>query len=206
MRAVGTIVVLAMLGVLVRPSVALARQTGSGAPAQTAAPKPADRAALDDEKRGPLTMVGWTYSSIARNGATVNINLMRGKNVPGEDAAAWRGLQLTGTVGRRAVEVGLGYARMTIAQIPFGYEFRALAGRRWTASTELSPAHTYAGGEATVMFTVLRLTAGLVAPIDPGQSHKPVLTGSVGVMFFLSGWTQKERAGSRARRMPPGKK
>jgi hypothetical protein len=147
----------------------------------------AGQPAAAPDRPGRLVMAGWTYSSIVRNGVTANVSFSRGREVPNQDARVWRGVQLTGTVGRRGAELGLGYAWTAVAQIPLGYEFRALAGRRWTPSAELSPGRTYVGGEAAVMVTMWRFTGGLVVPIDPRRSHRPAMTGSIGIVMFLTG-------------------
>jgi hypothetical protein len=168
----------------------LVEQTATQPPPAPQAPS-ARRAR--DEARGVLGMVGWTYSSIIRNGVVANLNLSRAKKVENEDASEWRGLQLTGTVGRRGFEAGAGYARMTIAaQFPIGYEFRGLAGRTWMASGNLAAGDVYAGGEATLMFAILRFTAGAIVPITGDASRHPVLTGSVGVVLFLTKWKKVE--------------
>jgi len=182
------------------PRTQIQTQTGPDVlePARTQAPPapqapPATRETRD-VSHAPLGMVGWTYSSVIRNGVVANINLSRGQDVKGEDAMLWRGLQVTGTVGRLGFEAGAGYARMMIAaQFPLGYEFRGLAGRTWMTSGSLAPGDVYAGGEATLMFAVIRFTAGLIVPVTGAASHRPVLTGSVGIVLFLTKWTKAER-------------
>ncbi|HEX5071208.1 MAG TPA: hypothetical protein VFV78_13415 [Vicinamibacterales bacterium] len=85
-----------------------------------------------------------------------------------------------------------GYGKYIFSSLPGGYEFRGLVGRRWEESETLSPARTYVGGEATLMFVWFRFSGGLVVPIDAGRPHQPVLTGSIGWMIPLTPLWNKE--------------
>jgi hypothetical protein len=152
-------------------------------PAAPTASAPA-RAAQTDDPRWPLFMAGWMFDSVLRNAATGSVILSRRQGT--RDWALWRGVQASGAFGARGFQVGLGYGRMRIEQIPIGYEFRALGGRVRKDSRGLTADEWFAGGEATVMFAFLRLSGGVVVPTGSGASRKPLLTGSFGISFFFS--------------------
>jgi hypothetical protein len=124
-------------------------------------------------------MAGWTYESIVRNGAIATVTFSRREGE--RDTALWHGIQATTVVGDRGFELGLGYGQY----LALGYEFRALTGRPWTASSGLEPGQRYVGGEAAFMFLFFRASAGLVVPVGSG-SHEPVLTGSFGFVQLFS--------------------
>ena len=140
-----------------------------------------------DDPRSPLVMAGWTFDALLRNSATVNIIL---SNRKGTDTALWRGVQPTATVGRRGFELGLGYGRYESIDdwLSFGYEFRAIGGRLWTASHGLEADRWFAGGEATFMWGFVRASGGVVVPTD-GSRHT-IWTGSLG-FSVLFGSTPK---------------
>ena len=120
MRAIQTVLAVAVAGILTSPAEALAGQNRSES--QTAQQPAPATAPADQDFHAPLAAIGWTYGSIIRNGFTGNVTFSPGRKVSGQDMTIWRGLQIGGTVGSRGFEVGAGWNRFALAQLPGGYK------------------------------------------------------------------------------------
>jgi len=171
------------------PSAAAACLSHQSVPPTTAGQTPAPPASPPDKPQPwpPLVKAGWSYSSLLGNEVVANIHLSHGRNDPTKDQTTWRGPQVSGAFGTKGFEVGAGYGKFVLdIQVPIGYEFRAVGGQVREQLHGLAPQQWFAGGEAAVMLTFLRLAAGLVVPVGTGTtSHTPVVTGSIGIVVPL---------------------